>query len=128
MVQQSEEASQQAEAVNPVTQEPRLQFGLGSGDSLPALGAASQVAAGFPNAHQGYYEEMFGPDSSLDWESEWMVDSVPQTEESMTAHGAGQECLEPDFDGHFLVEKDACTALFNNSKTWLAAGPQIRYD
>lgn len=121
MVQQLEEASHQVEAADPGAQEPGLQLGLEFEDSLPILGAASQVTAEFPDAHQGYY-------GSLGWEPEWPVGFMPLTEESMIAHGAGQECLEPDFDGHFLVERDACTALFNNSKAWLAGGPPIRYN
>lgn len=131
MAQKLEEARQQAEAADSRTQEPRLQLGLESEDSLPALGAASQgmLAAECLDRHQGYYEKMIGPDgSTLGWEPEWLVDFVPLTEESTTTYGAGQECLEPDFDGHFLVERDACTALFNNSKAWLAAGPPIKYN
>lgn len=117
MFQQLEEASQQVEVAGPGAQEPELQPGLESEDPLSMLDVEWPVIVGtrFPDIDLGHYaddhEKIVGLDNP-DWQSEWPIQ---------------RECLEPDFDGHFLVDRDACKALFNKSKAWLVAGPSIRY-
>lgn len=120
MFQQLEEASQQAEIAGPGAQEPGLQPGLESENPLSMLDVESPVivATRSPDIDLGRsanvtddHEEIVGLDNP-DWQSERPIQ---------------RECFEPDFGGHFYVERDACTALFNESKAWLVAGPSIRY-
>lgn len=120
MFQQLEEASQQDEIAGPRAQEPGLQLGLESENLLSMLDVELPVivATRSPDIDLGHSanmtddrEKIIGLDNP-DWQSEWPIQ---------------RDCLEPDFGGHLHVDRDACTALFNESKAWLVAGPSNRY-